>query len=57
MMSESELERSRRVNARPNNSVLVPCDKLAEMQAELKALQEWQATWRPFLKQHFGVDA
>lgn len=57
MMSESELERSRRVNARPNNSVLVPCDKLAEMQAELKALKEWQATWRPFLKQHFGVDA
>ena len=34
-MSESELERSRRINARPNNSVLVPCDKLKEMQETL----------------------
>lgn len=34
-MSETELERSRRVNARPNNSVLVPCDKLKEMQETL----------------------
>jgi hypothetical protein len=28
---------------RPNNSVLVPCDKLAEMQAEIETLKEINA--------------
>jgi len=28
-----------KINKRPNNAVLVPCDKLAEMQAEMKALK------------------
>lgn len=34
-MNESELEKSRRINARPNNSVLVPLDKLKGMQETL----------------------
>jgi hypothetical protein len=38
-MSETELERSRRINSRPNNSVLVPCDKLKEMQDYIKELE------------------
>lgn len=38
-MSESELERSRRVNARPNNTVLIPCNKLKEMQDRIKELE------------------
>ena len=41
---------------RPHNTVLVPCDKLAEMQAEIEALKDWQDTWRPFLRQHFGIE-
>ena len=42
---------------RPHNTVLVPCDKLAEMQAEIKDLkqqvaflEDWRDTWSPFLK-------
>lgn len=38
-MSESELERSRRVNARPNNTVLVPCDELKKMQDRIEELE------------------
>ena len=38
-MSESELERSRRVNARPNNTVLVPCDELKRMQDRIEELE------------------
>ena len=38
-MSETELERSRRVNARPNNTVLVPCDELKKMQDRIEELE------------------
>lgn len=38
-MSESELERSRRVNARPNNTVLVSCDELKKMQDRIEELE------------------
>jgi hypothetical protein len=55
-MKESELERSRRINSRPINTVLVPCDELEEMKAELKALREWKKTWLPFLQKHFGIE-
>lgn len=39
-MNESELDRSRRVNARPNNTVLVPCDKLKEMHETLASYKK-----------------
>ena len=29
---------------------------LRQQQAEIEALKHWQDTWRPFLKQHFGID-
>jgi uncharacterized protein (DUF305 family) len=29
---------------------------LRTQQAEIEALKHWQDTWRPFLKQHFGID-
>ena len=29
-----------KINKRPNNAVLVPCDKLAEMQAEIESLKK-----------------
>jgi hypothetical protein len=40
------------------------CDKymeqaatmLRQQQAEIEALKHWQDTWRPFLKEHFGID-
>ena len=32
-------------------------DMLRQQQAEIEALQYWQDTWRPFLKQHRGVES
>ena len=29
---------------------------LRQQQAEIKALKDWQDTWRPFLRKHFGVE-
>jgi len=29
---------------------------LRQQQAEIEALKNWQDTWRPFLKQHFGIE-
>jgi len=29
---------------------------LRQQQAEIEALKHWQDTWRPFLKQHFGIE-
>ena len=34
-----------KINKRPNNAVLVPCDKLAEMQAEIEALKVKAHEW------------
>ena len=31
-------------------------DMLRQQQAEIEALKNWQDTWRPFLKQHFGIE-
>ena len=30
---------------------------LRQQQAEIEALKYWQDTWRPFLKQHLGVES
>ena len=30
--------------------------KIRQQQAEIEALKHWQAIWRPFLKQHFGLE-
>jgi len=32
-------------------------DMLRQQQAEIEALKYWQDTWRPFLKQHLGVES
>jgi len=29
---------------------------LRQQQAEIEALKDWQDTWRPFLRQHFGIE-
>lgn len=29
---------------------------LRQQQAEIEVLKHWQDTWRPFLKQHFGIE-
>ena len=29
---------------------------LRQQQAEIEALKNWQDIWRPFLKQHFGIE-
>jgi len=29
---------------------------VSQQQAEIEALKHWQDTWRPFLKQHFGLE-
>jgi len=29
---------------------------LRQQQAEIEALKHWQDTWRPFLKEHFGIN-
>ena len=51
-MSETELERSRRINARPHTTVLIPCDKLKEMQeslAEYKKVLELMEKYKKVL--------
>jgi len=31
-------------------------EMLRQQQAEIEALKHWQETWRPFLKEHFGIN-
>ena len=54
---ESELKTQR------GNSVLVPADKLADMQAEITDLrqqvaflEDWRAVWAPVIRQHQGLE-
>ena len=57
---EAELEK---LKTQRGNSVLVPADKLADMQAEIRDLQQqvafledWRAVWAPTIKQIMGID-
>ena len=42
------------------NARYIGASKAAEMlrqqQSEIEALKDWQDTWRPFLRQHFGIE-
>jgi len=29
---------------------------IVNQKSEIEALKHWQDTWRPFLKQHFGIE-
>ena len=42
---------------RPHNTVLVPCDKLAEMQAEIEALKELNTMLKDAVEKRIGMDA